>query len=93
MSSLVQYEGLVEETLSVFLDKTKELYADTGKVCDFALWLQYFAFDVIGQITYSKRHGFIEEVRDVDEIIRYLKMIFAYVAPVSLPILSCSSIH
>jgi hypothetical protein len=93
MSSLVQYEGLVEETLSVFLDKTEELYADTRKVCDFALWLQYFAFDVIGQITYSKRHGFIEEVRDVDEIIRYLKMIFAYVAPVSLPILSSSFIH
>jgi hypothetical protein len=82
----MQYEGLVEETLSLFLEKTQELYVDAGRVCDFALWLQFFAFDVIGQITYSQRHGFIEEERDVDGIIRSLGFIFAYVAPVSFPI-------
>jgi hypothetical protein len=85
MSSLVQYESLVQETVELFLDKTQELYVDKKQVCDFALWLQFFAFDVIGHITYSKRHGVIEEARDVDGIIRFLGMNFGYVAPVSLP--------
>lgn len=32
-------------------------------------WLQYFAFDVIGEITWSKRLGFVEQNKDVSEII------------------------
>lgn len=52
------------------------------KVCDFALWLQYFAFDVIGQITYSKQHGFVDKNEDVDGMITYLGRLFSYVAPI-----------
>ncbi|KIX02044.1 uncharacterized protein Z518_07983 [Rhinocladiella mackenziei CBS 650.93] len=66
MSQLVQYEPAVNETVEVFLDQTDRLYAKPDNVCDFAEWLQYFAFDVIGQITYSKRHGFVERNEDVD---------------------------
>jgi hypothetical protein len=39
---------------------------------------------VIGQITYSKRHGFLERNEDVDGMIGYLGKLFGYVAPVSL---------
>lgn len=38
---------------------------------------------VIGQITYSKRHGFLENNTDVDGMIGYLGRLFSYVAPVS----------
>lgn len=33
------------------------------------MWIQYFAFDVIGEITWSKRLGFVKENRDVSNII------------------------
>ena len=46
MSQLVQYEPGVTECVEIFLDRTDELYAKNGAVCDFAEWLQYFAFDV-----------------------------------------------
>lgn len=46
MSQLVQYEPAVTETVEVFLDQTDRLYAKPDQVCDFAQWLQYFAFDV-----------------------------------------------
>jgi cytochrome P450 len=82
MSSLVQYEPMVDETTELFLDQTDRLYASTGNVCDFARWLQYFAFDVIGSITYSKRHGFIEENEDIDGIIAQLANTFDYAGPV-----------
>ncbi|KAL3469692.1 hypothetical protein BJX99DRAFT_251778 [Aspergillus californicus] len=78
MSSLVQYEPMVNETIEVFLDQTAALFANNNQVCDFARWLQFFAFDVIGSITYSKRHGFIEKNKDIDGIVKSLARIFDY---------------
>ncbi len=108
MSQLVQYEPGVNETIEIFLDQTDRLYAKPNRVCDFAEWLQYFAFDVsvfletesyqmlsapqvIGQITYSKRHGFLERNEDVDGMIGYLGKLFSYVAPVRPGVSSSSS--
>lgn len=85
MTSLVQYEPMVDDTAQVFLDQTAKLYTgndDGGKVCDFARWLQFFAFDVIGSITYSKRHGFLENNQDVEGIVKSLARIFDYSGPV-----------
>jgi len=83
MSTLIQYEPFVDEVTEVFLNQTERLFAEPERICDFAKWLQFFAFDVIGQITYSKRHGFIDRGADVDEIVQYLGKLFSYVAPVS----------
>ena len=82
MSSLVQYEPMVSDTTAKFLEQTEAIFASKNKVCDFALWLQYFAFDVIGDITYSKRHGFIDRNEDIDGMVGFLGSVFSYVAPV-----------
>jgi len=88
MTNLIQYEPFVNSTTELFLSQTDKLYASTGTSCDFARWLQFYAFDVIGEMTYNKRHGFLEENRDVDGIIDYLAGLFNYVAPVGqIPIL------
>ncbi|KAF2648704.1 pisatin demethylase [Lophiostoma macrostomum CBS 122681] len=88
MSSLVNYEPLVSSTLGVFLDKTEQLYAQTGRSCNFSQWLQFFAFDVIGDLTWSKRLGFVEENRDVDGIIAFLNKFLSYAGPIGqMPIL------
>jgi hypothetical protein len=84
MSSLVQYEPRVNDTVRVFLARTEELYAAPGKTCNFILWLQYFAFDVITEITYSRRVGFVDNCEDVDGIIAWLNKIFDYQAPVRI---------
>lgn len=85
MSALVQYEPSVDAATTKFLDQTEAFFASRGAVCDFAKWLQWYAFDVIGEVTYSKRHGFIDDGRDVDGMVKYLGRIFSYVAPVWLP--------
>ncbi|KAI6351572.1 hypothetical protein MCOR25_009867 [Pyricularia grisea] len=86
MSSLVQYEPFVDNTTKLFLRQTQRLYADKpageDEGCDFGRWMQFYAFDVIGEITYSKRHGFIEKNEDIDGIVAYLSDMFLYVAPV-----------
>ncbi|KAL6709305.1 hypothetical protein ACN47E_001712 [Coniothyrium glycines] len=88
MSSLVNYEPLVTSTLTLWLDKTQELFASTRQSCNFSQWLQFFAFDVVGDLTWSKRLGFVEGNKDVDNIIEFLAKFFDYVAPVGqMPIL------
>jgi hypothetical protein len=82
MSSLVNYEPLVSSTLTYWLDKTEDMFAKTGQSCNFSQWLQFFAFDVIGELTWSKRLGFVEGNKDVDNIIGFLGKFFDYVAPV-----------
>lgn len=83
MSALVQYEPFVDNTTKLFLDQTERIFARNPDGCDFTRWLQFYAFDVIGEITYSKRHGFVERNEDIDGIIAYLSKLFLYVAPVS----------
>ncbi|KAH7153461.1 cytochrome P450 [Dactylonectria macrodidyma] len=82
MSALVQYEPFVDNTTKLFLDQTEKIFVGKPEGCDFTTWLQYYAFDVIGEITYSKRHGFLEKNEDVEGIVGYLSKLFLYVAPV-----------
>jgi hypothetical protein len=79
----VKYELFVNSTTELFLSETEKLYAKTGETCDFSLWLRFYAFGVIGEMTYSKQHGFIEENRDIDGIIEYLERLPSYLTPVS----------
>ena len=83
MSNLVSYEPLVESTISVFLKRTEELFERAGGVCDFPRWLQFFAFDVIGELTWGKRIGFIEDNEDVSGIVAFIARFLEYAGPVS----------
>lgn len=78
LSTLVEYEPLVDSTVRVFLDNLASRFAKTGEVCDFGQYIQYFAFDVIGELTFSKRLGFIEKNEDVDGIIAAIGSNFRY---------------
>ena len=82
MSSLVNYEPLVRSTLTYWLDRTEAIFENTGNSCDFNRWLKFFAFDVIGELTWSKRLGFVDKNKDVDNITMFLARFFNYIAPV-----------
>ena len=71
MSSLVSYEGYVDDCTKIFSQRLKE-FAATGQVIDMGHWFQCYAFDVIGDITYSERFGFLERGEDVGSIIEAL---------------------
>ena len=86
MSTLVNFEPLVDSTSTAFLEQLQRRYADrtdASGICDFGTWLQYYAFDVIGELTYSKRLGFVDHGVDVDHIIKNLEWLLNYVAVVS----------
>ncbi|KAF1928792.1 cytochrome P450 [Didymella exigua CBS 183.55] len=91
MTSLVQFEPLVDSTTAEFLKQLKQRYADkddeSGTV-DLGAWLQYYAFDVICELTYSKRMGFLDRGQDVENIISSLEWLLSYAAVIGqVPIL------
>ena len=78
LSKLVEFEVLVDSTVKVFLETLSNRFAGNGEVCDLGRWLQFFAFDVIGEMTFSKRLGFLERGEDVNGIIAAIGSNFRY---------------
>ena len=68
MTSLVSYEPHVDSTIRAFFNELDIRFVRTGEVCNLHDWLQMFAFDVIGEITFSKRFGFLEQGKDIEGI-------------------------
>lgn len=88
MSTLVTFEPFVDSTSTEFIKQLKLRFtdrSDNAGVCDFGAWLQFYAFDVIGELTFSKRLGFVETGLDVDNIIRDLESFLNYVSWVNDP--------
>lgn len=72
MSALVTYEPYVDACAGLFAARLEEL-AGAGREADMGHWLQCYAFDVIGMITYSKRLGFLDKGEDVEGVIGALE--------------------
>jgi hypothetical protein len=94
LSSLLAFEPLVDSTILAFLGELEGRFVrglagddreERGEkgICDFGTWLQYFAFDVIGELTFSKRLGFLDRGEDVDGIIGSVERNLNYFAVVS----------
>lgn len=77
LSSLKSYEPYVDDCITIFKQRLMELSA-SGQYVNMGHWLQCYAFDVIGNITYSKRFGFLDEGRDIDGIIAALDSSMPY---------------
>jgi len=78
MSSLLSYESFVDDCIDIFMTRLDEAVVSRS-VMDMARWLQCYAFDVIGKITYSERFGFLDHGQDVSSMISSLdtQMIYA----------------
>ena len=89
MSNLVSFEPYVDATMRVFCDQLESRFIskDNGQppACNLSDWLQMFAFDVIGELTFSKRFGFLENGEDVDGIMAGLWNTFKKTSLVNLP--------
>lgn len=83
----MSFERFVDSTMQVFSEQLDRRFVETGDVCDLGVWLQRFAFDVIGEITFSKRLGFLERAEDVDGITESIWKYFKKASPVSWRIL------
>ena len=70
LSYLRQLEPLVDECNVLFENAMTCL---VGQPLDFGEWLQWYAFDVIGNITFSQTFGFLKNREDSHNIIAGLE--------------------
>lgn len=91
MSNLVSFEPYIDTTMDVFFAQLDKRFVQTGEVCDLSQWLQMFAFDVMGEITFSKRLGFLEQAKDVDGIMASIWSYFRAASPVRIDLVYLTS--
>ena len=77
MSSLLSYESYVDHCIDIFLSKMTS-FAQSGATIDLAHWFQCYAFDTLGEITYSERFGFLDNGDDIAGTIAALDQSLVY---------------
>lgn len=71
MSTMRELEPMNDACSEIFVGKLRGM-AD-GRDIDLGKWLHWYAFDVISSITFSNRLGFMEEEKDVGNIIEAIE--------------------
>ena len=79
-SAAASYEPIVDNTLRVLHRVIHRRFASNpnGGVLDLAEWSLYFTLDVMGDLTYNRRYGFLEKGEDVDGFIALMRRFLAY---------------
>lgn len=75
MSSIKAMEPVSDECSDIFIQAMKDL---EGEVVDLGDWLQWYAFDVIGAITFQRRFGFMEKRQDILDMIAGINIALLY---------------
>ncbi|KAM0251883.1 hypothetical protein ACHAQJ_007996 [Trichoderma viride] len=77
MSELVQLEPSINSTLSSFMKELDKRFVNVEagpRVFDFSRWLNLYAFDAIGEMSFSEKIGFLESGGDIEGIMRQIEM-------------------
>ncbi|KAJ5635329.1 uncharacterized protein N7484_008642 [Penicillium longicatenatum] len=86
MTKVLEYEPLIDETLTKFVDKLALRFVDgenADKVCPADEWIGFFAWDVTANFSFGRHYGFIDQEKDVDNLITDSTAGLIYFAPVS----------
>ncbi|KAK3307745.1 cytochrome P450 [Chaetomium strumarium] len=80
MDVVVGLEEYCNKCISVLLQRLRDVSDGGKKPIDPVAWMQYFAFDVLGEINFSKDLGFLEAGSDKDGVIGAIGGILVYVS-------------
>ncbi|KAH7059039.1 cytochrome P450 [Macrophomina phaseolina] len=87
MTTLTDFEPFVDNMIALMFSRLDALFATTTNtsshdrpppICPLFDWLQFYAFDVIGELTCSHDLGFLSTGRDMSNIIRDLNATMDY---------------
>ncbi|KAL2157081.1 hypothetical protein VTH06DRAFT_7037 [Thermothelomyces fergusii] len=66
VSAVQATEHLMDSVLREFLDTLQNRYVEVEKTCKFGDWLNYYAWDFLGMVTFSSKFGYMEHGCDFD---------------------------
>ncbi|OBT45682.1 hypothetical protein VE00_03948 [Pseudogymnoascus sp. WSF 3629] len=77
MTALLKMEPSVNSCIEIVLQRFDE-FASSKQTINMHHWLQCYAFDVIGLITFSRRFGFLDKGEDIEEIMKTIHYFLHY---------------
>jgi cytochrome P450 len=77
LTSLLECEPAVDSCTELLMSRL-DRWATAGKPVDLGAWLQYYAFDVVGEVTFAKKLGFLDMGGDVDGMMSTIEGILEY---------------
>jgi len=81
--NVAAYEPLVDEVLRSFDKQVRQRFAGSPDGFDLGQWLQFYAFDSVGTMTFSRAYGFIQAGCDIDGILAAINDFMRTSAPMS----------
>ena len=74
MAAMQQLSPFIDDTIEVFMGKLDGIadgpaHNARGPTVDLGAWLHWFAFDVLGEVAFSRSFGFLEQGKDVEDAI------------------------
>ena len=79
LSSLLESERYVDSCTEMFMSRLDEFATSTAKM-DLGMWLQMYAFDVVGELFFGRQFGFMENRSDYGDYIQSLDILLPAVA-------------
>ena len=79
LSNIIKSEPYIDNLL-VLLQSRLDDFARTGQPVSWEHWLDYFAFDVVGEVTFSRQFGFLASGRDIADAIKNQGVMTHYLA-------------
>ncbi|KAF2759869.1 cytochrome P450 [Pseudovirgaria hyperparasitica] len=70
MAAMQQLAPFIEDTIDMFFEKLDGFTHANDTTVDLGAWLHYFAFDVLGEVAFSRKFGFLEQGVDVEKAIK-----------------------
>lgn len=77
LPNLLESEAAIDSCITLFMERLEE-FASQQKPVDLGAWLQYFAFDVVGEVTFASKLGFLERGTDVDGMMKAIEGMLTY---------------
>lgn len=72
LTTLLTNEPAVDSCTNLLIDKLVK-FSDEKNLIDLGEWIQFYTFDVVGELTFAKKLGFLETGGDVDGMIETIE--------------------
>lgn len=79
LSNITKTEPYIDSVLQLFTTRLNEL-SDSNTPIHFQDWFSFFAFDVLGEVTFSKSFGFVDSGIDIRSAIANTGLLVYYIA-------------
>ncbi|KAL4898698.1 cytochrome P450 [Aspergillus ambiguus] len=79
LSNIIKSESYVDDIIRTVETQLDE-FSNKGKRVDLDRWFNYFAFDVVGEVTFSQSFGFVKTGNDIRNAIANARILALYVS-------------